>query len=597
MKLFQFTVAQKLWALVIGLLAGMLVVVAGSLAYSNQVSEGTLAEVARAQTAAAQAREWRILTQMSMDRFTAAAMSTEENLVEHQYKLMAGLIASINTLRDKVLAQITTDEAKRLMAEVNVHRDKLFSVNKEVDQARRAKEFELSQQLIAEKLNPLAEKYYAALDAYVQLQEHYKTQAVEQGAANRSQSYVLIAAACAFITLLGLVTGLIIMRSITHPLAQAVQLADAIADGDLSASTMHQRDDELGHLHKSLNAMTARLRTVVGQVRSGVESVSSASGQIASGNQDLSARTEQTAANLEETAASMEELTATVTQSADTARQANQLASNAAQAAELGGRVVQQVVQSMGQITDSSRKISDIIGVIDSIAFQTNILALNAAVEAARAGEQGRGFAVVAGEVRSLAQRSAEAAKEIKQLINTSVENVQSGSEQVELAGKSMTEIVGSVRRVSDLIGEITASSTEQRDGINQVNQAVSNLDQMTQQNAALVEESSAAALSMQEQARRLSGVVAVFKLGSTAAHRPAPAMAPALAPALASDFASRPSTARAQMAQVPVPRKTASKAYQAQPAEAVAAPKKVSLSAARPQLVTAVDEDNWEQF
>ncbi|PIG00345.1 methyl-accepting chemotaxis protein [Comamonas sp. 26] len=581
MKLFQFTVAQKLWVLVIGLLASMLLLVAGSLAYSSRVNESVFSAAVQAQTAADQAKEWRILTQMSMDRFTAAAMSTEENLVEHQYKLMGSLIASINALREKVLAQVHTDEAKKLMADVNKHRDTLFAANKEVDQARRARDFEHSQKLIEEQLNPGAQKYYAALDAYVQLQDRYRLQALEDGEASRTKAYWVIAAACGLIMSLGLVSGVLIMRSITQPLMKAVELADAIADADLSVTTDHQRDDELGHLHRSLNAMAARLRTVVGQVRSGVESVSSVSGQIATGNQDLSARTEQTAANLEETAASMEELTATVTQSADTARQANQLASTAAQAAEQGGQVVQRVVQSMGQITDSSRKISDIIGVIDSIAFQTNILALNAAVEAARAGEQGRGFAVVASEVRALAKRSADAAKEIKQLITTSVDNVRSGSQQVELAGKSMNEIVASVRRVSDLIGEITASSTEQRDGINQVNQAVTNLDQMTQQNAALVEESSAAALSMQEQSRRLSDVVSVFKLGrqtAAAIHTPARASVGVSDPAVA-------------------PRMAAAKVMKPSNLPASAAPR-LATAARKPQPVAATAaDDDWEQF
>ncbi|MEG0677125.1 MAG: methyl-accepting chemotaxis protein [Comamonas sp.] len=554
MKWFQFTVAQKLWALVVGLLGGMLLVTVGSLTYSNRVNQAILADVVRAQAGAAQAREWRQLTEMSMDRFAAAANSTDDNLIAAQHKLLAPLIASINALRDKVVAGATTDEAKKMLDEVSAHRDKLIDINKVLDQARRAHEFERSQQLIASELNPAVQKYYAALDAYAQLQERYRQQALVQGESLRQRAHLISGIICAFIILLGLVTGVFIMRSITRPLQQAVELADAISSGDLSASAQHERHDELGHLLSSLNAMTARLRSVVGQVRSGVESVSSASGQIATGNQDLSARTEQTAANLEETAASMEELTATVSQSADTARQANQLAATAAQAAEQGGQVVQQVVNSMQQITDSSRKIADIIGVIDSIAFQTNILALNAAVEAARAGEQGRGFAVVASEVRNLAQRSAEAAKEIKQLITASVDNVQSGSQQVELAGKSMDEIVSSVRRVSDLIGEITASSTEQRDGINQVNQAVSNLDQMTQQNAALVEESSAAALSMQEQAQRLSEVVSVFRLGS----RDAEALgygfaAPTLAPALMS------ATGVSRTEAVRLPRPTAS--------------------------------------
>ncbi len=403
--------------------------------------------------------------------------------------------------------------------------------------------------------------------------------------------------------LLSVVLGAWVTRSITRPLSQAVGLAGSIAQGDLTGSVQTGRKDEIGHLLGSLDRMVKQLRGVVGEVRTGVESVSTASNQIASGNQDLSARTEQTAANLQQTAASMEELTATVTQSADTARQANQLAATAAQAAEQGGAVVGQVVQSMQQITDSSRKIADIIGVIDGIAFQTNILALNAAVEAARAGEQGRGFAVVAGEVRSLAQRSAEAAKEIKTLITTSVDKVHMGSQQVEQAGRSMEEIVSSVRRVSDLIGEITAASTEQRDGIGQVNHAVTNLDQMTQQNAALVEESSAAALAMQEQARRLSQVVAVFKLGHEGS-----ALAPAAErrPATARPAVARPQAARAAVRPGPA-------AVPAQPAPSVAAP--AAAAARRPAPVAAspspmpekklpapaarskVAEDEWESF
>ena len=374
-----------------------------------------------------------------------------------------------------------------------------------------------------------------------------------------------------------------LVRSLTEPLQRAVGLAEAIQDGDLTQDVHDDRGDELGHLLRTLSAMGAKLRTVVGEVRMGVESVSAAAGQIATGNHDLSARTEQTAANLEETAASMEELTATVTQSADTARQANQLAAQAAQAAQHGGEVVGQVVASMEHITESSRKISDIIGVIDGIAFQTNILALNAAVEAARAGEQGRGFAVVAGEVRTLAQRSAEAAKEIKGLITTSVQNVEQGSHQVGQAGQSMGEIVESVRRVSDLIGEITASTTEQRDGIGQVNQAVANLDQMTQQNAALVEQASAAAASMSEQAQRLAQVVSVFNVGAYASQGAAPARSnarPAHAPA--------PRPVAAKPAHKPLP-KPAAKAAPAPAAARIAAPAKPATPAA--------DKDDWESF
>ena len=264
---------------------------------------------------------------------------------------------------------------------------------------------------------------------------------------------------------------------------------------------------------QALFDMQASLRNLVGQVRNSTNSISTASSEIATGNQDLSQRTEQTASNLQQAASSMDQLTGTVKQSAESARQANQLASSAAEVAARGGTVVSQVVSTMTEINTASKKISDIIGVIDGIAFQTNILALNAAVEAARAGEQGRGFAVVAGEVRSLAQRSAQAAREIKTLIGASVEKVESGSRLVSDAGRTMNEIVGSVQRVSDIIGEITAAAAEQSDGIEQVNSSVTQLDQMTQQNAALVQESAAAAESLKGQAASLAQVVGTFRL------------------------------------------------------------------------------------
>ena len=306
------------------------------------------------------------------------------------------------------------------------------------------------------------------------------------------------------------------MRSICKPLDRARELATAIAAGDLTHRVDAEGEgrDETASMMEALRSMQTSLQQTVGQVRSATDSINTASAEIASGNQDLSARTEQAASNLQQTAASMEELTSTVRQSADAARQANQLASSAAEIAARGGQVVNQVVATMDEINHSSKKINDIIGVIDGIAFQTNILALNAAVEAARAGEQGRGFAVVAGEVRNLAQRSAEAAKEIKGLIGASVDRVDAGSRLVADAGQTMSEIVASVQRVTDIIGEITAAAGEQSDGIGQVNTAVNQLDQMTQQNAALVEQSAAAAESLKDQASRLSQVVQVFRLG-----------------------------------------------------------------------------------
>ncbi|MDM0027339.1 methyl-accepting chemotaxis protein [Variovorax saccharolyticus] len=294
--------------------------------------------------------------------------------------------------------------------------------------------------------------------------------------------------------------------------AAASAIARRIADGDLAASIELKAGDASSLMH-AIEHMRGSLSKVVGEVRTGTDTIATASSQIASGNQDLSSRTEEQASSLEETAASMEELTSTVKQNADNARQANQLAVSASEVAVKGGSVVSQVVGTMTAINTSSKKIVDIIGVIDGIAFQTNILALNAAVEAARAGEQGRGFAVVASEVRSLAQRSAAAAKEIKTLIGDSVEKVEEGSKQVAEAGKTMEEIVDSVKRVTDIMGEITAASQEQTSGIEQINQAITQMDQVTQQNAALVEEAAAAAGSLQEQAGSLSQVVSMFRL------------------------------------------------------------------------------------
>ncbi len=306
---------------------------------------------------------------------------------------------------------------------------------------------------------------------------------------------------------------LINSATITSPISYARAVAQSIAAGDLTRQIRVEGRDEAAQLLEALNAMQDSLRRLVGQVRDSTLQIETASTEVAAGNQDLSQRTEQTASNLQSTASAMEQLTGTVRQSADAAAQANQLASSAAQVAQRGGAVVGQVVATMDEINSSSRRIGDIIGVIDGIAFQTNILALNAAVEAARAGEQGRGFAVVAGEVRSLAQRSAEAAREIKGLIGASVERVETGARLVQDAGSTMDEIVASVQRVSDIIGEIAAGTSDQSQRIGHVNTAVTQLDQMTQQNAALVEQSAAAAESLREQSQKLGGAVAQFHL------------------------------------------------------------------------------------
>ncbi len=330
---------------------------------------------------------------------------------------------------------------------------------------------------------------------------------------SRVRTFAIFGTLVAVSLVLGTVVALRITRSIQKPIEDALHVAERIADGDLTADVRATRSDELGRLLQAMGTMQERLRDMVGQIRQTSESIQVASQEVASGNADLSQRTELAASNLQQTASSMEQLTGTVRSSADSAHQANVLASTASTVATKGGEVVAQVVATMDAINASSKKIADIIGVIDGIAFQTNILALNAAVEAARAGEQGRGFAVVAGEVRNLAQRSAEAAREIKSLIGGSVERVETGARLVGDAGTQMTEIVASVQRVSAIIGEITHATAEQSTGIGQVNSAVTQLDQMTQQNAALVEQSAAAAESLREQAQRLSQVVGAFRL------------------------------------------------------------------------------------
>ncbi|MEB0137282.1 methyl-accepting chemotaxis protein [Actimicrobium sp. CCC2.4] len=342
----------------------------------------------------------------------------------------------------------------------------------------------------------------------------------------------LIMALGALAVLVGIGAAVLVASSITRPLLQAVHFARTVAGGDLTARVTVDRTDETGQLLQALNDMNDSLINIVGKVRAGTGTIASVASEIAAGNQDLSSRTEQQASALEETASSMEELTSTVKQNADNARQANQMAISAAEVAIKGGAVVSQVVDTMGSINASSRKIVDIISVIDSIAFQTNILALNAAVEAARAGEQGRGFAVVAAEVRNLAQRSASAAREIKGLISDSVEKVDTGSRLVDQAGATMQEVVDSIRQVTDIMAEITAASDEQRAGIEQVNQAITQMDTTTQQNAALVEQAAAAAEAMTGQADDLEQVVSVFKLdGQQAAVAHPPAVARRIKP------------------------------------------------------------------
>jgi len=374
-------------------------------------------------------------------------------------------------------------------------------------------------------------KHRASVDVTVRESVQFATATQDDVIAMHRRTVTMQVTFMVLLSVLMMGLAFIIGRRISRPLrgmmVQARELAAGVLPREMADVPDSRGIEETEALASAMKSMVARLSTVVQAMRTATDSIGTASTEIAMGNQDLSSRTEQTASNLEETAASMEQLTSTVRNSADAARQANQLAASAAQIASRGGEVVSQVVSTMDEINHSSKKINDIIGVIDGIAFQTNILALNAAVEAARAGEQGRGFAVVAGEVRNLAQRSAQAAKEIKGLIGASVERVEAGSRLVADAGQTMNEIVGSVQRVSDIIGEITAAAGEQSDGIAQVNTAVSQLDQMTQQNAALVEQSAAAAQSLREQAARLAETVQVFRVAAAPHSEAVPPAAP----------------------------------------------------------------------
>ena len=398
--------------------------------------------------------------------------------------------------------------------------------------------------------------------------------------AEAAQRMMLILSAVA--ALLTVFFAWFITRSITVPLNLAVQVAQKVAAGDLTSHIEVMSKDETGIVTQALKDMNDSLKKIVGEVRSGTEAIGSGTKQIASGNADLSQRTEEQASSLEETASSMEELTSTVKQNAENAKQANQLALGASNVAVKGGQVVSEVVTTMSSINESSKKIVDIIGVIDGIAFQTNILALNAAVEAARAGEQGRGFAVVASEVRNLAQRSAAAAKEIKALIGDSVDKVGAGTKLVDEAGKTMEEIVNSVKRVTDIMSEITAASQEQSAGIEQVNQAITQMDEVTQQNAALVEEAAAAAESLEEQAQNLQAAVAIFNIGGQT-----------------TTVRSQPSARKTERPALSTPQRGASRPLAHAAPRLAAKPAKASQPAAQTAKAAPAgsSEEQWEEF
>ncbi len=427
--------------------------------------------------------------------------------------------ADIAAHRDRLAAEVQGEKARALLADLDsALKAYRAAMDKAIDLGQAKKDDEAREQLLGQtKLRQDAA--FAALDKLIGFERDLMAQSGATAAATADRAGAVMLGVAVLAGLIGAFVAWAVARSVTRPIGAAIDIADRIRAGDLTQEVEVTSRDETGRLLLALREMQRSLAGVVGNVRQNAESVATASAQIAHGNQDLSQRTEEQASSLQQTAASMEQLGSTVKQNADNARQANQLALGASTVAVKGGEVVSEVIETMKGINDSSKKIADIIGVIDSIAFQTNILALNAAVEAARAGEQGRGFAVVASEVRSLAGRSAEAAKEIKSLITASVERVEQGAALVDQAGATMTEVVGSIRRVTDIMGEISAASNEQSTGVAQVGEAVGQMDRVTQQNAALVEQSAAAADSLKTQAQQLLQAVSAFKLGPDGTH------------------------------------------------------------------------------
>jgi methyl-accepting chemotaxis protein len=460
--------------------------------------------------------DWYVLIYSAIARTALIARSSDEKLSDTFADVIAASTKRGGELLGKIKELLSSDEERKIYEEITELRNKYQKAKTEVMNARKAGDAAKAEQLFRDAFSPSAEAYQDRVKTFLAMQRKAidDTAHAIDAANNRSNALLMLLAA--LMVGIGSVAAWFISRSITVPLKSAVDIAATVANGDLTTQFSAQQDkDEIGDLMTALRGMNDALRTVVSQVQIGTSTIATASNEIASGNMDLSQRTEEQASSLEETASSMEELTSTVRQNAENAKQANQLAQAASEVAEKGGSIVGQVVNTMGSINDSSRKIFDIISVIDGIAFQTNILALNAAVEAARAGEQGRGFAVVASEVRNLAQRSAAAAKEIKELIGNSVEQVDIGSKLVQQAGSTMDDVVASVRRVTDIMGEITSASSEQSIGIDQVNTAIGQMDSVTQQNAALVEQAAAAAASMQDQAARLAEVASSFRLGN----------------------------------------------------------------------------------
>ena len=522
MNFNHLRIGTRLGCVFAALLVLMSIMLGSALWQLNRIAEGKSVMVSTSYKATL-AKNWLDGIATNSVRTFAKVKSVDPEDESYYTREMKEVSAGVSKVQKELEALVDGEQGKALLAQVAERRKAYVGMRDEAFRRKAAvgpADAELKA-YVSGTLVPAMKAYVRSVEAVVAHQTRLFDDASSQIDTLYTDAARILAAIGIGTIVFGAACGVFLTRSITRPLARAVGLAQQVASGDLTADIQVASRDEVGDLLGALKIMNDSLRTTVSEVRSGTEAIVSASRQIATGNLDLSSRTEQQASSLEETASAREELTSTVRQNADSARQASTLASSASEIAVRGGEVVSQVVSTMASINASSKQIGDIIGVIDSIAFQTNILALNAAVEAARAGEQGRGFAVVASEVRNLAQRSAAAAKEIRSLIIDSVAKVDAGGRLVDEAGSTMQEIVQGITRVTDIVSEIASASAEQTLGIEQVNAAISQMDDVTQQNAALVEEAAAAAQSLQDQATTLAQLVSTFTVHKAGSVQP----------------------------------------------------------------------------